>query len=334
MPDYLLLRKKKGIGLSEYVDYRLFDSNNELRETFLGLREQVKFLGILNPRKYYSVARNKYFTHLFLEQAGIRTAGLFCYFNPQYCIEGHERIASNTADVMRILKGKGVESCVIKSTEDSHGEGVVVVDKITYADDDCIFEKPNGGIVRLSQLSKGVEYIFESKIKQTEQFSKFNPSSVNCVRFMTALYPDGTAKVLATFVKIGRKGKSVDNAGGGGNVDAKIDVNSGRICNALEYKSMQDITSVESHPDSGEQLNGVVVDNWESIKQYLVKCQQAMPYVKAAGWDIAITDDGPVVVEVNDFWDRTGQLFNGRGWRDEIKVCYEAWVKHNKKFIV
>ena len=47
--------------------------------------------------------------------------------------------------------------------------------------------------------------------------------------------------------------------------------------------------------------------------------------MKAAGWDIAITNDGPVVVEVNDMWDRTGQLFLGRGWRNEIRDCYKAW---------
>jgi hypothetical protein len=47
--------------------------------------------------------------------------------------------------------------------------------------------------------------------------------------------------------------------------------------------------------------------------------------VKAAGWDVAITDDGPVVIEVNDSWDRTGQLFIGAGWKDEIKACFQKW---------
>ena len=56
-----------------------------------------------------------------------------------------------------------------------------------------------------------------------------------------------------------------------------------------------------------------------------------MPFVKAVGWDIAITDDGPKVIEMNDFWDTTGQLFIGKGWREEIRECYFEWKKYNMK---
>lgn len=45
---------------------------------------------------------------------------------------------------------------------------------------------------------------------------------------MTTLWPDGTARVLATWL-VGRAGKCVDNAGSGGNVDAGIDSETGRF---------------------------------------------------------------------------------------------------------
>ena len=48
--------------------------------------------------------------------------------------------------------------------------------------------------------------------------------------------------------------------------------------------------------------------------------------------DIAITDKGPVVIEVNDFWDRTGQYFIRRGWRNEIRDCYLAWKATGKQY--
>lgn len=57
----------------------------------------------------------------------------------------------------------------------------------------------------------------------------------------------------------------------------------------------------------------------------------AFPFLKAVGWDIAVTEKGPVVIEINDFWDRTGQLFIKRGWRKEIRECYSAWSEYNKK---
>lgn len=183
----------------------------------------------------------------------------------------------------------------------------------------------------LSEYLKKTPLIFESIIKQTKQISAFNASSVNCIRFMTTLWPNGDAKVIATFIKIGRSGKCVDNAGAGGNVDAKVDVATGRLSDVIQYNGMHEVKPIITHPDSGTVLDGIVIDNWNSIKERVITYQKALPFCKAAGWDIAITDEGPVIVEVNDFWDRTGQLFIKKGWRHEIKACYEAWQEHYKQ---
>ena len=43
-----------------------------------------------------------------------------------------------------------------------------------------------------------------------------------------------------------------------------------------------------------------------------------VPKLEAAGWDVE-------VVEFNDYWDRTGQLFIKKGWKKEIESCYEEW---------
>ena len=59
--------------------------------------------------------------------------------------------------------------------------------------------------------------------------------TLNTIRFMTTLMPTGEAKVIATFIKIGRSGAFVDNAGGGGNVDAGINVETGEIYGATAY---------------------------------------------------------------------------------------------------
>lgn len=95
---------------------------------------------------------------------------------------------------------------------------------------------------------------------------------------------------------------------------------------AIQYDGWRKITEIDKHPDSGAQLNGVIVENWDKIKSEVIKFQEKLPFVKAAGWDIAITEDGPVVIEVNDSWDRTGQYFIRRGWKNEIKECFKAWV--------
>ena len=91
---------------------------------------------------------------------------------------------------------------------------------------------------------------------------------------------------------------------------------------------------VERHPDSNIQINGTRIEGWEDVKARVVAYQQAFPFCKAAGWDIAITDIGPVVIEVNDMWDRTGQLFTHHGWRDDIRDCYMKWKSTGVDYIM
>lgn len=214
---------------NEYYDFEFEKRDEDFRCSFLGLNEQRFYLEYLNPVKYYSLARNKYLTHKILENTGVRKAELYCYYQPEARYITEDGIASDLKGVLNILKRRNVHSCVIKTTESSHGDNVWVIKSIAYQDGDAVLSRFDGQDQLLSSLLGEEALVFESVVHQTEQLSTFNESSVNTVRFMTTLWPDGSAKVIATFVKIGRAGKCVDNAGNGGNVDAAVDVETGRV---------------------------------------------------------------------------------------------------------
>lgn len=323
--DYKSLYETKGLRTDEYYEFEFEKQDEEFRRTFLGLNEQRFYLDYLNPVRYYSLARNKYIAHKMLDNTGVRKSELYCYYQPEARYIASNESANDIAGVLRILQAKGVQSCVIKTTESSHGDNVWVIKSFDYKDSDALMTRFDGQIIKLSDVLGKEALIFESVVRQTKQFASFNESSVNTVRFMTTLHPDGSARVIATWMKFGRAGKCVDNAGSGGNVDAAVDVETGRIYNVVQFDGWRNIKDMERHPDSGTQLNGIIIENWQEIKEEVIKFQQCFPYCKAAGWDIAITDDGPVAIEVNDFWDRTGQYFIRRGWRNEIRDCYIAW---------
>lgn len=330
--DYCSLFKLKGLNWEEYYNFEFEKRSPEFRKEFLGFNEQRYYLDYLNPVKYYVNSRNKFLAHRMFEDTGIKTSTLYCYYHPEGCVTGSALVATSLEDVCRILQSKGVSQCVMKSTESSHGDNVLVVENIEYLDGDCELHYFDGSEARLSSVLGTRPLIFESLVRQAEQLARFNPSSVNTARFMTTLYPDGTAKVIAVFLKVGRAGTCIDNAGSGGNIDACVDVETGEIKYAIQFDGWRNVKDIEKHPDSGAQLNGVVIDNWDAIKAEVCKFQQAFPWCKAAGWDIAITDDGPVVIEVNDMWDRTGQYFIRKGWRDDIRDCYLAWKKTGAKY--
>lgn len=286
--DYLSLYQAKGLTKDEYYDFEFEKQDTVFRRTFLGLNEQRYYLDYLNPVKYYSLARNKYLAHKILENTGVRKSELYCYYQPEARYIASDESASDLVGILRILKAKDVRSCVIKTTESSHGDNVWVIKAIEYQENDAILTRFDGKEIILSDVLGTDALIFESIVLQTRQFSDFNESSVNTVRFMTTLWPDGSARVIATFIKIGRAGKCVDNAGGGGNVDVCVDTESGEIKYAIQYDGWRNIKEIDNHPDNGNQLNGVVIEKWEEIKEEIKKFQKAFPYCKAAGWDIAI----------------------------------------------
>ena len=319
--DYYKLYRKRRLLISEYYEYEFEKASKEFKESFLGMTEQGYYLKTLNPIKYYTLARNKYLAHICLEKAGIPMPTLWGYYNPYL-----SNAKNDFSNLLNELQDNKHTPFVIKATESSHGEGVYIVKEVINSKEKVwlsLVSKKK--ILLVDFLDLGDELIVESAIKQTKQFAGFNESSVNTIRFMTTLYPNGDAKIIAAFIKIGRNGAYIDNAGIGGNVDANIDVRTGKINNVIIFSGYRDVKKSDIHPDTGKQIEGVIIDNWEDIKDKVISYQKALPFVKAAGWDVAITDEGPIIIEVNDSWDRTGQLFIQRGWRREIRECFQEW---------
>lgn len=318
---YSKLYTKKRISVQEYLNYYSYLKDTSFKESFLSYSEAEEYWKILNPNKYSAIARDKHLTHLVLEEANIPMPKLFAYYNSE--------AGDDYQTIREQLVKNDVHQCVIKPAADSaHGGGVFVCRNIVFDELDCQIEKTNGDKVSLKNLleiNKHTPLLFEEKVNQTEQINSINSSSVNTIRFMTALYPDREVKVIATFMKIGRAGSDIDNAGGGGNVDCGINPESGCCYNTVQFNSFNDIKHVEKHPDTGTQIENIIIDNWHNIVKKIKEFQSRVPYLKMIGWDIALTDSGPIVVEINNWWDTTGQLFIGKGWRNEVMDCYNAW---------
>ncbi|MBR5018591.1 MAG: hypothetical protein IKX53_03015 [Bacteroidales bacterium] len=324
--DHLITR-------DEYAEFRLCSAPKELHDNFLGLHEQRPYLDYLNPKSYYILSRNKFVAHQIFSALGIPHAELICCYQPEGVALDQSYVCNDIAGVLQSLLRNASSPFVIKDPEGAHGHDVWLFDSVDVGPADAVLKSHDGREVQLSALLGTRPLLFERAVRQSEQFASFNPSSVNTIRFMTTLYPDNSVRILAAFIKIGRKGSCVDNAGDGGNVDACIDVETGQIQFALQYDGLDRIKEIDRHPDTGTLLKGTFVDDWPSIKSCVCRFQQAFPFCKAPGWDIAITHEGPVVIEVNDFWDRTGQVFIRRGWRKEIRDCWLAWKATGKEWV-
>ena len=55
----------------------------------------------------------------------------------------------------------------------------------------------------------------------------------------------------------------------------------------------------ENHPDTGGRLQDLTIPDWPALIALALQAAAAFPGLRMQAWDIAPTDRGPVLVEVN-----------------------------------
>lgn len=139
--------------------------------------------------------------------------------------------------------------------------------------------------------------IIEEVLPQHPDMDAINASSVNTLRTCTCIDKDGKITVLYMVLRIGRKDSFVDNMSAGG-LFTKLSLD-GRITHPCY--SAQGFGSIYTHhPDTNLPFIGIQVPMIVEVKELAIKMAQKNPDARYVGWDIAITPDGPVVIEGND----------------------------------
>lgn len=174
---------------------------------------------------------------------------------------------------------------IYKPMESSGGHGVVMIDADKFTSPDDLFDI-------LMATGTGVA---EELIVQREELAHFHPSSVNSVRLVSFLKDDGEIEILWTFLRMGMGGGITDNTSGGG-MGAMIDAETGIIKapgRAVDGKQYV------FHPDTGAQIVGYQLPEWDKAVQTARDMARLIPEMKVIGWDLAYSDRGWVIVEGN-----------------------------------
>jgi short-subunit dehydrogenase involved in D-alanine esterification of teichoic acids len=78
-----------------------------------------------------------------------------------------------------------------------------------------------------------------------------------------------------------------------------VDIETGILSAAKSNPGFYPCDRHPRHCDSGAAIEGVSVPYWEQAMDLCVKVATAIPGMVHVGWDVAITADGPVIVEGN-----------------------------------
>ena len=138
-------------------------------------------------------------------------------------------------------------------------------------------------------------FILQPGVEQCVSLSRVYPDSVNSIRVLSR-YRRGQAKIIAASIRFGRDGQVVDNMHKGG-LSLNVDLETGRL--GRVGTAFYDTLSYEAHPNSGVRFEDVTVEHWQELKDLIEKACHAFHELEFAGWDVAMSVNGPVILEIN-----------------------------------
>jgi hypothetical protein len=161
-------------------------------------------------------------------------------------------------------------------------------------------------------------FLFQQRIEQHPAMRQLNASSVNTLR-LVSFCSNQRAEVSFGALRVGTGQSAVDNWAAGGLI-VRIDLGSGELRGDGFFKPGYG-GRASVHPDSGVVFDGFRIPFFSEAVAMVVRLHEYLPRIHSVGWDVAITDDGPVIVEGNDDWDGVIQMVVDRGFRQRFMAA-------------
>lgn len=298
--EALALRARRGVQISYYLTGALGRAPLNWQEKlgYVGPKAYERMVWSLNDPDYRKISQNKLTEKALLQALSIPTAEFLGYFHPQDGSDTKGRPLRTPNELAQFLADCGERKICFKQTESWNGAGFIPV-SIGLPDDNRWLEISGRGAVSCGELhhmlSTGTGYVIERYIDQHSAYAAYHPNSINGYRFWVAQNADGRVTPLIANLRFGCGGALTDNSAGRVLVD--VDITSGILGTAHLLTYTNDTTSV--HPDTGIQLTGEHLPMFHEAKQLACDALRIFPETRFAGVDIAMSKDGPVVLELN-----------------------------------
>jgi hypothetical protein len=118
-------------------------------------------------------------------------------------------------------------------------------------------------------------------------------------RVLTCLDETGAPEVVGAVIRMATEpGRPVDNIHAGG-IAAPIDLDTGRLGPASDHGLFALRGWLDEHPATSAPITDRLLPFWAEIHNLALRAHEAFTAFIIVGWDIAVTETGPVLVEGN-----------------------------------
>ena len=311
--EMLWLFFRQHLSPTEYYIYEVGRKNvssKRLREYLITAWAVREMRPRLNSRLWEPVLRNKILFNQHMARHGLPVAAFYGLFHSQYGYDHNGTSLRDEIDLARLLQSLEGKNIIVKPLDGLKGSGITkyVVERGGF------LRNPAGDIYSTQEM---IEYmlrwdrglLMENCLFNHPEIDKYNPSSLNTCRVVTFVNKRGESRVLFATARFGRQGQVTDNWSAGG-VAVGVDLETGFMGRGLLLPQFGGW--LETHPDSNQPFAGAELPYWREVLELVQKAALVLPWCHAIGWDVAVTPEGPVLVEGNGQWNPSlGQAFTG-----------------------
>ena len=270
---YCVLHYK--MSIMEYFHFNFFLIGKEEREKYVGTPAMRGYQFKMNPKSEWYILHNKLKFHEFYAAFIKHSYATLADFQ------------ANNESAKRVLYNKSGK-IVLKSIYGECGIGIEVM-SVTGLDSEAI-------VKRLKETGNDFA---EENVVQHKDLMRLSPSGVNTLRIITQLNNNDEVEIIGTIQRISIN-SVVDNMAAG-NIAAPINLSTGIIEGPACYK---DITKPDEnyHPITGVKIVGFQIPYWKETLQTAKDVALYNKKNRSIGWDIAVTENGPDIIEGNHDW--------------------------------
>jgi hypothetical protein len=139
-------------------------------------------------------------------------------------------------------------------------------------------------------------YLFQTRLAPHPKIVKVVGDQISTVRMFVLVDDDGPTLLRASW-KIPSGESVADNFWRAGNMLGGLDVETGRIKRVLRRTTLG-TEVIHTHPKTGTSFDGLVFPEWNQMRDVVMRGAAAVATCHFQGWDVALTDRGPVLVEL------------------------------------
>jgi hypothetical protein len=288
-----LWRVKKEIPLYYFKHLYRKDVKNILE--YLGTREayKVKYSPKLHSPECISIMSNKLSFSVFCNQNELPIPRLVSYnFSSNFFIDGvHHKI--NSQDELKsyfksIFENKNLDQLFLKPFSLYGGRGACIISKGTLESD----------LIKNGKTLLDNCLIHEELLVQHSEINKVNPYCINTLRIETFIDDFGEVNIMSAFMRFGVGESIVDNGHSGG-IFVGINMAEGTLKELANEEAHFGNRVYLQHPNTGFHFKNFIVPHFKEACDLVLKATGYLPD-RYIGWDIAITEDGPVIIEANE----------------------------------